>query len=100
MIAYPKVGEWYYAEKTGGGVINDTVFTMNQMIEEYLNIDITYTHIPSGVGSGPAIYNKIEPSFMAGDDDYQLCMFAAFYSYYNRSTMTLGRRNSDPGSVP
>ncbi len=31
MIGYPEVGEWYYAEKTNGGVINDAVFAMNHM---------------------------------------------------------------------
>ncbi len=85
IISFVAPGEWYYAEKTGGGVLNDAIYAMNVSVEEYLGVDLVYTHLSlvDTVGGGAGIYQKIEPSLMAGDDEYQLCLFEPFYSYYS-----------------
>ncbi len=85
MIGFTSPGEWYYAEKAGGGVLSDAIFDMNSAVEDYLNVDIVYSYVSKNdaVGGGAAIYQKIEPSLIAGDDEYQLCLFDPFYSYYS-----------------
>ncbi len=45
MIGFTAPGEWYYAEKTGGGVINDAIYAMNIAVEDYLKVDITYWYV-------------------------------------------------------
>ncbi len=83
MIGFNAPGEWYYTEKTDGGALNDAIYAMNMAVEDYLNVDIVYTHLSRDETGGSGIYQKIEPSLMAGDDEYQCCLFDPFYSYYS-----------------
>lgn len=87
MVGFDEAGTWYYAESmsTEDGsvhVLNNTIYEMNTLVEEYLNVEISYEQITSVV-TGGEIFDKVSPSIMSGDDDYQLCILHPYYSYPN-----------------
>jgi hypothetical protein len=77
-------GSWYLADeyKTGGEnihVLNNTLFEMNTLVEEYLNIEFV---MPSTAGV------PLETSIMSGDDIYQVHLPHAYWyvaPYINRN---------------
>ncbi len=79
MIAHEvRAGTWYYSEEmiSSGDkwdVLNNTIYEMNTMVEDHLNIEFTYENIDV-IPRGDIMYATVLPSIMAGDDDYQLCI--------------------------
>jgi hypothetical protein len=77
-------GSWYLSDeyKTGGEnihVLNNTLFEMNTLVEEYLNIEFV---MPSTAGV------PLETSIMSGDDIYQVHLPHAYWyvaPYINRN---------------
>ena len=87
MIGFDEAGSWYYAEsmsdeKGSVHVLNNTIYEMNTMVEEYLNISIEYEQITT-VRTGGEIFDTVLPSILSGDDIYQLCILHPYYSYTN-----------------
>ena len=85
MIGMEAPGSWYYAESMSGNegsvhVLNNTVYEMNTLVEEHLNIEIEYEHV-STVVTGGEIFDKVQPTILSGDDVYQLCILHPYYSY-------------------
>ncbi len=85
MIGMGEPGDWYYAEEYIGQegtvhVLNNTVFEMNTMVEDYLGVEIAYEHVDTVV-TGGEIFDIVQPTIMAGDDAYQLCILHPYYSY-------------------
>ena len=86
MISWTEAGEWYYAEdyeSTGEktAILNNTLYEMNTLVEDHLNVDITYTSVP--INDGHMIFNTVFPTIMSGDDAYQLCTMDAYYDNIN-----------------
>jgi hypothetical protein len=74
-------GTWYYSEEymTEGKnihVLNNTIYEMNTMVEDFLNINIEYK-------AGGSTYSEIYPSVMAGDDLYQAVFQWAYWDITN-----------------
>ena len=85
MVGFEEAGTWYYAEEYSNEegsvhVLNNTIYEMNTMIEEYLNVEIEYEHI-STVVTGGEVFDTVQPTIMSGDDIYQLCILHPYYSY-------------------
>ena len=85
MIGFEEVGSWYYAEEYSNGegnthILNNTIYEMNTLVEEYLNVTLEYERIDS-VYTGGEVFDKVQPSIMSGDDTYQLCILHPYYSY-------------------
>lgn len=78
-------GEWYYAkemsnEQGSTHVLNNTIYEMNTLVEDYLNVTLEYERIDA-VATGGEVFDKVQPSIMSGDDIYQLCILHPYYSY-------------------
>ena len=85
MIGFNGPGTWYYAESLSNEqgsihVLNNTIYEMNTMVEDYLGIEIEYEQITSVV-TGGEVFDTVQLSISAGDDDYQLCILHPYYSY-------------------
>ena len=68
-------GSWYLAEeyKTGGEnihVLNNTLFEMNTLVEEYLNVEL----LPGSTAGVP-----VETAILSGDDVYQAVLKHAYW---------------------
>ncbi len=77
-------GTWYYAEEfinTGDNthILNNTIFEMNTMVEEYLGVELEMENVP--VVNGGEVFSTVQPTLMSGDDVYQLCILHPYYSY-------------------
>lgn len=77
MIGW-STGGWYFAESYGSGqdgegVLNDTIYEMNTLIEEHLGVSFELEEC------NEYVLGKIRPSMMAGDDTYQLCITHPYY---------------------
>ncbi len=77
---------WYYTEEfisSGENVhvLNNAVYERNAMVEEHLGVEITYEFIP--LLTGLDLYEAVQPSLMAGDDDYQLLINAPYYNVFS-----------------
>ncbi len=86
MIGWTSSGDWYYAESYQGTdnrvtVLNNTLYEMNTLVEDHLNVEINYKTID--VGNGHTISQNVYPTIMAGDDTYQLCTMDAYYDNTN-----------------
>ena len=84
MIGWTAPGDWYFAEEykneSGNtGVLNNTLYEMNTLVEEYLNVELAYETVK--VVNGHEIFEKVSPTVMSGDDIYQLCTLHAYYDY-------------------
>ncbi len=82
IIACASVGGWYYAEEykneSGNtGILNNTIYEMNTLVEEYLGVELEFQE------GGDNIYNTVYPFMMSGDDTYQLCANHAHYDTPN-----------------
>ncbi len=80
-------GTWYYSDeyKTAGQdihVLNNTIYEMNTMVEDYLGIEMEYV-------SGGSVYNEVYPTIMAGDDTYQACFHWAYWDITNFITKNI-----------
>ena len=80
-------GKWYFAEeyKTTGqdiNVLNNTLYEMNTLVEEYLNINMEYV-------SHGSMYDAVYPTIMAGDDTYQACFHWAYWDLTNFITKNI-----------
>ncbi len=95
MIGFQSaVGGWYYAKEylTGGddekmNILNNTVYEMNIMVEDYLGVELTYENIEV-VTDVNVMYNTVVRTMVAGDDDYQLCIihpYAGVSSFITRN---------------
>lgn len=78
IISVQGEGQWYYAEEyqneSGNtGVLNNTIYEMNTLVEEHLNVTLEFQ------SGGDNIYNTVYPYMMSGDDMYQLCANHAHY---------------------
>ena len=87
MVGFNTPGTWYYAESMSNEqgsvhVLNNTIYEMNTLVEDYLGITIEYEHVDTIV-TGGEIFDTVSPSVMSGDDDYQLCILHPYYSYVN-----------------
>ena len=87
MVGFNTPGTWYFAESLSNEqgsvhVLNNTIYEMNTMVEDYLGISIEYEHVDTIV-TGGEVFDKVSPSVMSGDDDYQLCILHPYYSYVN-----------------
>ncbi len=68
-------GAWYLAKeyKTTGGninVLNNTLFEMNTLVEDYLNVELV---------SGDTVGTPFETAIMSGDDVYQAKLHLAYW---------------------
>ena len=86
MIGWTEAGEWYYAEdyessEEKTAILNNTLYEMNTLVEDHLNVEISYTTVP--VNDGHMIFNTVFPTIMSGDDTYQLCTMDAYYDNIN-----------------
>ena len=86
MIGWTAPGNWYYAEsynnsEKGNTVLNNTIYEMNTLVEEHLNVEMAYETVK--VVNGHEIFNTVNPTLMSGDDTYQLCTLHAYYDYTN-----------------
>lgn len=80
MIGVRDAGVWVYGEDYNSGnihVLNNTLYEMNTMVEEYLGINIEYEYVQHITGKS-VIFDQVKPSIMAGDDDYQLCILPSY----------------------
>ena len=87
MVGFNEPGTWYYAESMSGQegslhILNNTIYEMNTLVEEYLGVEIEYKFIDSVV-TGGEIFDEVQPTIMSGDDTYQLCILHPYYSYTN-----------------
>jgi hypothetical protein len=78
IISAQAEGQWYYAEEYKNeagntGVLNNTIYEMNTLVEEHLGVTLEFQ------SGGDNIYNIVYPTMMAGDDTYQLCANWAHY---------------------
>ena len=85
MIGFSEPGAWYYAESLSNEqgslhILNNTIYEMNTLVEDYLGIEIEYEQITS-VTTGGEIFDAVQPTIMSGDDVYQLCILHPYYSY-------------------
>lgn len=85
MVGFNEPGTWYYAESmsTEQGsvhVLNNTIYEMNTLVEDYLGITVEYEHVSSSV-TGGEVFDTVQPSILSGDDEYQLCILHPYYSY-------------------
>ena len=84
MSGAPENGSWYLADEyktssDGNHVLNNTLFEMNTLVEEYLNIEFL---MPSTAGV------PLETTIMSGDDIYQVHLPHAYWNvapYINRN---------------
>ena len=80
MIGIRDAGIWVYGEDhtaANVNVLNDTLYEMNTTVEEYLGINIAYEYVHHTTGAS-VIFEAVQPSVMAGDDTYQLCILPAY----------------------
>ncbi len=87
MIGFDAPGSWYYAEEysTQQGsvhILNNTIYEMNTLVEEYLNVEIEYEQI-THVSTGGEVFDTVQTTIMSGDDIYQMCILHPYYSYTN-----------------
>ena len=87
MIGFDAPGYWYYSEEysTQQGsshILNNTIYEMNTLVEEYLNVEIEYEQI-SHVSTGGEVFDTVQTTIMSGDDIYQMCILHPYYSYTN-----------------
>ena len=87
MIGFDSAGSWYYAEEYSNEegslhVLNNTIYEMNTLVEEYLKVEIAYEQVDHVV-TGGEVFDKVAPTIMSGDDTYQLCILHPYYSYPN-----------------
>ena len=87
MIGWTNPGDWYFAEEyknsqEGNSVLNNTLYEMNTLVEEHLNINMEYKH-PGNMLSGHEIHDIVSPTIMSGDDEYQLVILNAYYDVNN-----------------
>ena len=66
---------WYYAPEyhtsSGAqGLLDETIYEANLLVKEHLNINMALEKCDDGHG----VLNTVQPSIMAGDDSYQLCI--------------------------
>ncbi len=85
MIGLNEPGSWYYADEISSEqgnthVLNNTIYEMNSMVEEYLGITIEYEQV-TNVRTGGEVFDTVRPSIQSGDDIYQLCILHPYYSY-------------------
>ena len=84
MIGWTSHGDWYFAEEysnseKGNTILNNTIYEMNTLVEEHLNVQMAYQTVE--VVNGHEIFNTVNPTIMSGDDTYQLCTLHAYYDY-------------------
>ena len=101
MIGWTHPGDWYFAEEyqnTQGGnsVLNNTLYEMNTLVEEHLNVDLEYEH-PGNMVTGHEIHDTVSPTIMSGDDEYQLVILNAYYDVNN---FVLKNKAQDFGGFP
>ena len=83
MIGWTEAGEWYYAEnyesteEEKAAILNNTLYEMNTLVEDYLGVEISYETVP--INDGHMVFNTVFPTIMSGDDTYQLCTMDAYY---------------------
>ena len=80
MIGIREAGIWAYGEGYNSGknqVLNDTLYEMNTMVEDYLGISIEYDYVQHITGES-VVFDRVKPLVMAGDDTYQLCILPAY----------------------
>ena len=80
MIGIREAGVWAYGEDHTANnvhVLNDTLYEMNTMVEEYLGIEFGYEYVQHVTGKS-VIYDKVRPTIMSGDDVYQLCILPSY----------------------
>ena len=80
MIGIRDAGTWVYGEDPSAAnvnVLNDTLYEMNTTVEDHLGINIEYEYVQHTTGAS-VIFNAVQPSVMAGDDAYQLCILPAY----------------------
>ena len=84
MIGWTDHGNWYFAEEyknseKGNTILNNTIYEMNTLVEEHLNVELAYETVT--VVNGHEVFNTVNPTIMSGDDTYQLCTLHAYYDY-------------------
>ena len=84
MIGWTEPGDWYYADgyentENKTSILNNTIYEMNTLVEEHLNIEMSYQTVK--VVTGHEIFDTVYPQIMSGDDPYQLCTLHAYYDY-------------------
>ena len=70
--------EEFYAESQTGDLVNDAIYTRNQMVEERLNMKFAYETEKGNASNENAFCQKISNSIAAGDHAYDL---VAAHSY-------------------
>jgi len=93
MIGVPEPGSWYYSEgmsteQGGTHVLNNAVYEMNCIVEEYLGVTLEYER-PENAGLGNEVFDAVLPTFMSGDDVYQLCILHPYFGYTSFITSNL-----------
>ena len=87
MIGWTHPGDWYFASDyknstDGNTILNNTLYEMNTLVEEHLNVNLEYKH-PGNMNTGHEINDIVSPTIMSGDDEYQLVILNAYYDVNN-----------------
>lgn len=84
IISINNAGTWMYGDPDtygkGSGneqIINDVLYEMNTLVEDYLGIEIKYEYVQHVTG-GKVIFDKVNPTILSGDDVYQACILPAY----------------------
>lgn len=82
MISINEEGTWVYGSEeeynsSNKQVMNDVLYEMNTLVEDYLGISIEYEYVEHISGQS-VIFDKVNPTVMSGDDVYQLCILPAY----------------------
>ena len=86
ITPFTKPGDWYYAEEyqstqSKTSILNNTLYEMNTLVEEHLNVEFALKTITFKTGN--ELFNEVFPTIMAGDDAYQFCAMDAYYDNTN-----------------
>ena len=86
ITPFTEPGEWYFAEEyqstqSKTSILNNTLYEMNTLVEEHLNVEFALETIYFTTGN--ELFGKVFPTIMAGDDTYQFCAMDAYYDNTN-----------------
>ena len=78
IIGLRTAGTWVFGDeeyyKSGNfGVLNDALYETNTLVEEHLGIVMEYEYVEHVPGTS-ALFQRVQPTVMSGDDIYQLCI--------------------------
>ena len=78
IIGLRTAGSWVFGDEDGyksgnSSVLNDVLYETNTLVEDHLGIVMEYEYVEHVPGTS-ALFKKVQPTVMSGDDVYQLCI--------------------------